>query len=294
VAKKAFKNYKPRAEAQALIEVANDIIDEYAAQGFTFTIRQLYYQFVARDIIPNNMKSYKRLSKILNDARMGGMVDWDAIEDRTRSLTSWVRRRSPQHAIQIARNNYGIDMWSNQEVRVEVWVEKEALAGVIHRVCGNNDVPYFSCRGYVSQSEQYVAGQRFRRHQLADGQKHIILHLGDHDPSGLDMTRDNQDRLDTFTNLYGVAEVRRIALNYDQIEEYNPPPNFAKDKDARYESYREEFGEDSWELDALEPSVMVDLIQEHIDEIKDPDLWAEREQKLEEDLETLDRIIEDL
>ena len=293
MAKQAFINKNFQRASLELIAMADAIINEYQEQGFTLTLRQLYYQFVARDIIPNTEKSYKRLGKIINDARMAGYLDWSAIEDRTRSLTSWVRRVNPKQAIELARGSYGIDMWLNQSRRVEVWVEKEALAGVIHNICGEWDVPYFSCRGYVSQSEQYAAGRRFKLHHHKSGQSTVVLHLGDHDPSGIDMTRDNDDRLSMFSGRADV-EVRRIALNRDQIDEYNPPPNPAKVTDARFEQYSMIYGDESWELDALEPSVLVDLIRDHIDDIRDFDLWAEREAKLEEDLATFDRIIGEL
>lgn len=280
------KKFQPRS--LAIIDAANQIIADYTAQGFQLTLRQIYYQFVARDLLPNTEKSYKSLGKIINDGRLAGLIDWDAIEDRTRSLKSNLRLQDPRHGIQIIRDQYGIDMWENQERRVEVWIEKEALAGVIAGVCNELDVPYFSCRGYVSQSEQWRA---YHRH--AAQQNTIVLHLGDHDPSGIDMTRDNQDRLNLFHG-YSQTEVRRIALNMDQINEYNPPPNPAKVTDARFESYSQRYGDESWELDALEPQVLVDLIRETIGEYVDDDAWAEREEQLEEDLAKLDGFIEEL
>ena len=281
------KNFK--AASLEIIDQANEIIEEYAAQGFSLTLRQLYYQFVARDLIPNTERSYKRIGSIVNDGRMAGLIDWDSIEDRTRNLETTLRLRDPAHAIEVIRNQYGIDMWSNQPERVEVWIEKEALVGVISDVCRRHDVPYFACRGYVSQSEQWRAAQRTREHPTT------ILHLGDHDPSGMDMTRDNQDRLNTFNRLgHCVPHVKRIALNMDQIEEYSPPPNPAKMTDSRFASYITEYGASSWELDALEPRMMVNLIENHILNLRDEDLWDEREFQLNEDIETLDNIIEGL
>lgn len=277
----------------ATIEQANEIIAEYQAQGFTLTLRQLYYQFVARDLVPNTEKSYNRIGDILNKGRLAGLIDWDAIEDRTRSVQNWIRRKDPKQALEVALRQYGIDMWKNQPTRVEVWIEKEALAGVIHDVCGENDVPYFACRGYVSQSEQWRAGRRFKNARRLYKQKTIVLHLGDHDPSGMDMTRDNADRLDMF-NSTGSTKVRRIALTENQIREYDPPPNPAKVTDSRFEAYAAEFGDESWELDALEPAVLVDLIQEHIDGVRDPDLWLEREEQRGSDEAVLREFIEGL
>ncbi len=292
--KQSFIDKQFRPATLATIEQADVIIREYQAQGFSLTLRQLYYQFVARGLIENTQRSYKSLGKTISDARLAGLLDWDAIEDRTRNVQTWIRRRSPSQAIQLARDHYGIDMWKNQETRVEVWIEKEALSGVIDGVCGEYDVPYFACRGYVSQSEQYSAGRRFNYHKRVHGQNTIVLHLGDHDPSGIDMTRDNGDRLDLFARSGNVVKVRRIALEYDQVVEYACPSNPAKMTDSRFESYQAEHGDESWELDALEPSVLVALIREHLDGIIDPDAWAERQAHLDDDLATMDNIIAQL
>ena len=286
--KEQFINWNPARKSLETVERANEIVADYTAQGFQLTVRQIYYQFVARGLISNTEKSYKSLSKTLNMGRLAGMIDWDAIEDRTRSLETNLRLRDPKHGIELIRNQYAIDMWGNQPQRVEVWIEKEALAGVIAGVCGELDVPYFACRGYVSQSEQWRAGHRFR-----GSERTVVLHLGDHDPSGMDMTRDNDRRLTLFAG-YESVTVRRIALNMDQIEEHNPPPQPAKGTDARFPDYLAKYGDESWELDALEPQMLVDLIRETIAEYVDDDAWTEREEQLEEDLATLDRFIEEL
>lgn len=261
------KKFNP--EHLGLINLANDIITDYHSQGYDLTLRQVYYQMVARDIIPNNMKSYKRLGCIIDDARLAGLIDWTAIVDRTRNLRSLSHWEEPSDIIESAAHSYRIDKWANQSYRPEVWVEKDALVGVIGQVCERWDVPYFSCRGYTSSSEMWLASQRLLRHSDG-GQTPIIFHLGDHDPSGKDMTRDIDDRLRLFM---GGMEVERLALNMDQVETYNPPPNPAKITDSRARSYMAEFGDDSWELDALEPSVIDRLIETNIERILDQDEW---------------------
>ena len=291
--KQAFieKNFK--AETLALIGLANRIIEEYAEQGFVLTLRQLYYQFVARDWLPNTQQSYKRLGSVINDARLAGLVDWSAIEDRTRNLQGNYHYDGPRQAIQDALDTYEIDMWANQERRVEVWIEKEALVGVIADICNELDVRYFACRGYVSQSEQWRAYRRALSADLRDGQETVILHFGDHDPSGIDMTRDNQDRLDLFMGWQGV-KVKRLALNMDQVDEYDPPPNPAKMTDSRFDGYVRQYGDESWELDALEPRIITDLIQENVIAHRDEDLWQEKEDERNEHRESLFNIIQDL
>lgn len=286
------KNFKDAS--LEIITAANEIIDEYRDQGFLLTLRQLYYQFVARALLPNTQQSYKRLGSIINDARLAGLVDWSAIEDRTRNVKSNYHYTGPRQAIQDALDTYEIDMWANQPERVEVWIEKEALAGVIANVCDEMDVPYFACRGYVSQSEQWRAYARARYYSDERDQVTTILHFGDHDPSGIDMTRDNQDRLDMFLGYTGEVTVERLALNMDQIEEFKPPPNPAKITDSRFAGYAAKYGDESWELDALEPQVMTDLIRQHVKQHRDPALWSDKEEERENHRFQLQEIIGDL
>lgn len=140
-----------------VIDQANEIIAAYAAQGFDLTLRQLYYQFVSRDRIANSDREYKRLGSVINDAQLAGLVDWDAITDRTRNVRAVSHWETPGAIIDSAAYSFRIDKWLLQPYRVEVWIEKDALAGVIERVCTDLDVPYFSCRGYTSQSEMWAA-----------------------------------------------------------------------------------------------------------------------------------------
>lgn len=262
------KNFQPAS--LAVVVQANRIIEEYEAQGYSLTLRQLFYQFVSRDLLPNTQKSYSRLGNIISDGRLAGLIDWDAIEDRTRNLVRNPHWGSPASIIDSAASSYAIDKWEGQEYRIEVWIEKEALSGVFDRICSQLDVPFFACRGYVSQSEMWRAAQRLLTWD-EKGYKTVVLHFGDHDPSGIDMTRDIQDRLRLFET---EAEVIRLALTEEQIGEYDPPPNPAKATDSRFEDYRCKYGDESWELDALEPAVLSQLVMDAVFERRDPDKWG--------------------
>ena len=171
------KNF--RADSLALIEKINGVNNDYKAQGYSLTLRQVYYQMVARAIIPNNERSYKNLGNLINDARLAGFIDWNAIEDRTRNLRGHSHWSTPADIIRSAANSYQLDHWDDQETYVEVWVEKDALVGIVQRICNRLDVSYFSCRGYVSQSEMWQAGQRLS-YQARKHERIVLLHLGDH------------------------------------------------------------------------------------------------------------------
>jgi hypothetical protein len=277
-----------------LIEKANQIIAEYTAQEFVLTLRQLYYQMVARDILANKVQSYKRLGSIINDARYAGLVDWAALEDRTRNVTGSNHWDSPASIVESAAQSFALDKWEGQKYRPELWVEKEALAGIVQRAALDNDLSYLSCRGYMSASEMYEAAKRIRARRRK-GQETAIVYLGDHDPSGLDMSEgDIPKRFEVFLRKYGqdLVLINRVALNWDQIEEHQPPPNPAKESDSRFAAYQEQFGDESWELDALEPALLLSVIQAAIDEVKDQALYDELKEREDEEREILTRASE--
>ena len=276
-----------RKSQQRIVE-ANAIIAEYQAEDLSLTLRQLFYQFVARDLLPNTQRDYKNLGTLINDARYAGQVSWTAIEDRTRTLRGTKTHNTAQDALQALAEDFAYDLWKDQEVRIEVWIEKDALLGVIERICNELRVNYFSCRGYVSASEMWRGATRFV-HYGKKMQRIVILHLGDHDPSGMQMTEDINDRTGLLSGYGPAIEVRRIALNMDQIEEHNPPPNAAKLTDPRADRYIREYGYESWELDALDPRTLRDLIRDHVDRERDDTLFDEA---LEREEATCERIRE--
>ena len=241
----------------------NNILEEYVEEGYTLTLRQLYYQLVSRDIIPNNDKEYGKISNILKQGRMAGIVDWSSIEDRVRvpKLPYWVK--DVQDAIKDTIEQYRLNRMEGQKNNIEIWVEKDALSNVLYRVSQKYHIRLMVNRGYSSVSAMYDAYKR-----LNDGD--VILYFGDHDPSGMDMIRDVQERLNEF----GVdVDVRPIALNMEQIRRFNPPPNPAKITDPRAKWYIEKYGKTSWELDALPPNELIRLAENAINEIIDIDIY---------------------
>lgn len=287
--KRRYRDINFSKGTQAIIDTANRIIAEYTALGYVLTLRQLYYRFVAGGFIENKKTEYDRLGSIMQRARYAGLTDWDAIEDRTRNLGAQPHWDDPEHIIASAAQSYAIDKWETQPKYVEVWVEKDALAGIVAQVCNEMDVNWIACRGYMSASEMRVAAQRFIDAERDQCRDCIILHLGDHDPSGVDMSRDIQERLTEFCEADGQAGpyVRRIALTMDQVDHYDPPPNPTKFTDSRATGYVDKYGLESWELDAIPPNDLADLIRTTIEEYLDVeafDALAEREAQQREHL----------
>ena len=254
-----------------IITKATRILDDYEGQGFMLTLRQLYYQFVSSDSdFPNTDQSYKRLGGIITDARLAGLLSFERIEDRGRVVDEPYLQTNPKSVLDNVKYHYTESLWADQETYVEVWVEKDALSSVIERPCNKLQVPFMACKGYMSASAAWAARQRFKE-AAERGKDCVLIHLGDHDPSGLDMTRDNHKRLELFSE--NPVDIRRIALNMDQVEQYNPPPNPAKLSDSRAADYIAVHGARSWELDALTPSVIGGLITSEVTSLIDETEW---------------------
>lgn len=271
-----FVNIAFRTKTRKLIDQANQVIGEYAARGFKLTVRQLYYQFVARDWLKNTFNNYQRLASVVDDARKAGLIDWAAIIDRTRYLCRIPDYGDPQAFLESVKHQYAEDIWRDQDYYAEVWIEKDALIGVIEGVCNELRMPFFACRGYPSSSEMYRAAKRLRR-KRDQGKWPIVFYLGDHDPSGLHMGQQNAPDLLSQFAWSNDIEVKMIALTKDQIDEHEPPPNYAKESDARYNWYEFTTGLDEcWELDALDPGIIDSLIRSEYAAIVDQDKFDAR------------------
>ncbi len=292
----AIEEFKPKlftAAHKQLIKQANAIIEEYTKAGYKLTLRQIHYQFVARDWYENTFANYKRLGNVLNAARIAGRVDWDSFDDPTRVLRRIAVFNDPETAVQRVADTFKLDPWDEQPIkrRIEVWVEKDAATSIVRPTCNALRIAYFSCRGYSSSSGLYEAAKRLKAYKDA-GYEVLVLYAGDHDPSGVQMTDSTIEKVNMFAG--DDIDIRRIALTMEQVREYDPPANFVKDKDARTKWYVETFGtEDCWELDALKPQVIDQLIRSHVEPLIDREAWDKTLADEKEHLATLAAIMED-
>lgn len=288
--KQSFVDKTFRNGSQELIDTANSIITTYQSKGYRLTLRQLYYQFISRDLLPNSEKSYSKLGRVISEGRLAGLIDWDAIEDRVRVPRIPQEFENIQELVDVAIKAYRLPRWKNQKNYIELWVEKDALAGVLQPLASRYHVTMMVNRGYSSQSAMYEAGNRF----IDARQKHEachLLYLGDHDPSGEDMVRDIRDRLEMFG---AKLEVDKLALTMDQIEQYNPPPNPAKMTDSRATGYVALHGSSSWEVDALPPDVLSNLIEGAIENLLDEELMNKVKEKEQVDKLRLQEVVKDI
>jgi hypothetical protein len=270
--KEKFVDINFKASSIEMLQKVNSILKDYENQGYQLSLRQLYYQLVARDIVENSVRSYKNIGRLISDARQAGLIDWNMIEDRNRATVFNSHWTDPGSIIKSAAYSFRIDKWQDQPWHIEVMVEKDALSGVLEPVCRDLDIRLTANKGYSSSSMMYFIGKRLRNKRL-DGKKILVIYLGDHDPSGIDMTRDIEERLQLYAGLSEI-KVSRLALNMDQVETWNPPENPAKTTDSRFDKYLAEFGESSWELDAVEPRTLARLVIDDVKDHRDEKIWT--------------------
>jgi hypothetical protein len=258
-----YEKHRFHSDGEELLFFIAQIVKRYQRQGFVLTLRQLYYQLVSKNHLPNTPKAYGRLSGIVSNGRMAGRIDWDMIVDMTREWCGNTHFDDVPDALDTLAGQYAINTRATQPTYLEVWIEKDALVGVIEPVCSKLDVSFLSCRGFLSQSELWSAAYKRLGPAAERGQDVVILHLADHDPSGIAMTKDLRKRLALFLPNASVA-VKRIGLTMKQVQEFKLPPNPAKEKDRRFQEYQSRYGDQCWELDALTPEVIARLIHEHV------------------------------
>ena len=287
--------------AKQLLSEGANILNRYAKKGIKMTLRQFYYQLVGKDLIPNHLSVYKRIGDLVSDARYGGLIDWDAIVDSGREPNMASEWENLKELVESAIYAFRLPRWNQQDNYIEVFSEKDASTTVLTPICRKWHVHYNMNRGYSSSTAMYELSKRLQR-QLQDGKEVVLIYVGDHDPSGRDMVRDVRDRLQEFVedgdsgNHFDFSDVKieHVALTLQQIDEYNCPPNPAKLSDSRADKYIQEFGTDSWELDALPMEVLQQLVEDKILEYIDLDQYNEWIAKEKEQVKALKEFAEQI
>jgi hypothetical protein len=238
-----------------LIKAAAEILAAHQPQ----TVRQVFYQLVSRQVIENTRSAYQSVSKALVAARRDGTVPWEQIEDRL---------RRPRHVSMwdglgdfatTAAAAYRRNTWTDQPVRVEVWLEKDALSGIFEDILDLYGVTLNVGRGFDGWSSIYAASQRL-------GDDDTVLYFGDFDPSGEDMVRSLRERLG---HLGSRPNLVKSALLFEDIERHRLPPDFTKVTDTRRSAFVAKWGDVSVELDALPIQILQARIVEEVEDRMD-------------------------
>ncbi len=274
--KRGRKTGSLMAKTTDLIDAVRDVLEEHRPQ----TIWQCFYRLVSRNLIGNTNNNYVQLQEIIATARTSDLIPWDWIEDRLRQPIEVPMWRNPADFAATVIPQYRADVWPEQPVYVEVFLEKQALARIFEEELAPYGVILNVNRGFVgwgSNVEQ--AAQRYR----GRAGRTAVFYFGDYDPSGMAMPRILQEALAWFGVKYGwwdcAPEITVVAITREDIERYRLPPNRLKtDKatgeytDPRAEGFITETGRaESVELDALPVDVLQARIVEAVEDRMDMD-----------------------
>ena len=268
---------------EEVVEAALDVFKQYDT---ALTLRQLYYRLVSRHLFPNTINSYKRLSRLMVRAREEGAVPVNCLEDRSRRIlgrgdTSYVsaqdflKRRLA--SLKESYKEYKLPMWDDQPNYVLVSLEKDALSRLVGDIANQYSVRTFPTRGYPSFT--YVQRMASYMRNRLKGKPTVVLYFGDFDPSGVDIERDLSDRLGKYKA--GEFIVHRVALTKDQIVKYSLPPMPVKRSDARANDFMASYGDESVELDALDPNTLKLMVAQSIASYIDLGAWRKKEEEID-------------
>jgi hypothetical protein len=268
---------------EEVVEAALEVFEQYDT---ALTLRQLYYRLVSRQLFPNTINSYKRLSRLMVRAREEGAVPVNCLEDRSRrilgrgdtnyaSAQDFLRRRLA--SLRESYKEFKLPMWDVQSNYIVVSLEKDALSRLVSDIANQYNVRTFPTRGYPSFTYvQRMAG--YIRNRLK-GKPTVVLYFGDFDPSGVDIERDLSERLGKYKA--GDFVVHRVALTKDQILKYSLPPMPVKRSDARADNFLASYGNESVELDALDPRTLKLMVAQSIASYIDLDAWSKKEEEID-------------
>lgn len=230
------------------------------------TCRQVFYRLVSNGAIGKTEAEYKQtVIRLLCDMRRAGEIPFHWIADNTR----WMRKPQTYGSLDLALKRtaeaYRRSVWDNQDVYVEVWLEKDALSGVLVDVTDPWDVPLMVTRGYPSLSYLHCAAQTIKRRKKPA----FLYYLGDHDPSGVDITRNVEQGIRELAPKVDLT-FKRIAVTREQIVSLNLTTRPTKTTDSRSKGFEGE----SVEVDAIPPRVLKEMVEKCITGHIDYDLWA--------------------
>lgn len=256
-----------------IIENSVQEIKNYA-RG-VLTLRGLHYRLVSRGMT-NTVQHYKRVVAAMKQARWEGLVSFYTFSDHDREVLGFTsygettiedQQRAAENEIWDSMNTYNKNMWENQDVYIEVWIEKKALQGTFDPICRDYDVALAPCKGYPSLTFLNDAKDRFKKAEGSHETK--ILYFGDYDPSGEDIPRSIKENL---YNLGVDVNIDRILLLEHQVIELELPPAPAKTTDSRTAKWN---GLGQVEIDAIEPKLLQKYIKDAILENRDEERYDE-------------------
>lgn len=271
-----------RRRTKAQMEELKAVAIALALQLQPVTVRQMFYQLVSRGLVRKTEREYQGVARLLLELRREEYLDYRMIADNTRWMQKPPSYNSLEQALEDWLSSYRLNLWRDQKDCVEIWCEKDALAGVLYAVTSRWDVPLMVTRGYPSESFLYEAALDIRER----GKPAYLYYFGDYDPSGVDIARSTEERLRKFVGDAVPLHFERVAVTEEQIQAWGLPTRPTKPRDTRAKRFRGE----SVEVDAIPPDRLRELTEACILRHIDPSALKRLQVEEEAHRETLERI----
>ena len=257
--------YKPRLRrTRDDIAAIKEAIKRILADDHPQSVRQLFYQLVARQVIEKTEKDYQHVViRLLTEMRLSGAVPFSWIVNSSRITHETQTFDSIADAVADTARFYRRSALRESDVYIEIWIEKEALAGIVYGAASDYDVPVIVSKGMPSLTQLHGSFQNIYR-AAESGKESFLYQFGDHDPTGALIPKVIEDRIRWFCerNDCPMPTVERYALTQGQIEEYDLPTRPTK-RDGN--PHAANFVGNSVELDALPSRVLRELVLDCIE-----------------------------
>ncbi len=278
-------DYHPNAKGRSVLAIVLSVLDDYR-DHWPLTIRQVFYRSVAAHGYPKTQRKYLDLCRYISTFRRAGLVPWSAIRNDSGTAETPNHYRDADEFLALVRraaDAYTKDRLALQQVSIEVWCEAAGMVPQLVRVAAPYSIPVYSSGGFDTLTAKY---DLVRRAENALPKRTVVLHFGDHDPSGEALFNVLAEDVNAFLSPHG-ADFRRVALTRDQVEEYDLPTDLAKKLDTRTASWMGH----TCQLEALPPDMIASLLQQAILDILDSALLAKAARAEKRERATLRRLL---
>jgi hypothetical protein len=250
---RGFADWSPKAKSKRLLADVEAVLESFA-KHLPLTVRQVFYRLVATTGYPKTETAYKNLGEMLVRARRAGLIPWEAIRDdgfHRREGSWWGRPQELLDAFSSTIDRFRLDRQSGQLRRVVVWCEAGGMVPQLERACSDYSVPVFSSGGFDSVTVKHDIAKQFA--EMGDV---LVLHIGDHDPSGVHVFGSLDGDIRSFLErMGGTAEFVRLAVTPEQIAQHSLPTSPPKPSDRRT------FYGDTVQAEALSPAVLAEVVR---------------------------------
>lgn len=264
---RGFIEWNPQAKTRVLIAQVQIVLEEYQ-NHLPLTLRQMFYRLVGAHQFPKTEKDYERLCETMNKARRARLISFGAIRDdgfHNARWPGWQSLDGAKRSLISTAEGYRIDRQRGQPVQLAVWCEAAGMAPQLERVCGPYSIPVYSSGGFDSVTVKHDMAQAFSRIGRVR-----ILHIGDHDPSGVHIFGSLDEDVRAFIGEFGGdAEFIRLAVTPDHIARYDLPTAPPKETDRRA------FTGETVQAEAIPPDVLARILQDAIGDYLDMDIYRQ-------------------